>query len=155
VLERRGRLDASTLEKAMHDPARELRVHALRVVAERKEPGDAVLRGAREALKDGDAMVRRNAAEALGQHPSSANLRPLLDLRQAAPAEDTHLVHVVRMALRDQLRADSAWAELASGGWSERDARAIADVATGVPTAASAHYLLRHVGRVDEPQGTV
>ena len=53
--------------------------------------------------------MQRAAADALGRHPDPENIRPLLDLRQQVPADDTHLLHVVRMALRDQLRAAAHW----------------------------------------------
>ncbi|MEJ7640370.1 MAG: HEAT repeat domain-containing protein [Singulisphaera sp.] len=122
ILERRGRLDDSTLETAARDDSREVRVHAMRILGERAELDgplhDLVLGG----LKDGDAFVRRAAAEALGLHPDASHIRPLLDLRQSSPAEDTHLVHMTRMALRDQLRPATSWPRLADLSLSERDA---------------------------------
>ncbi len=78
-------------------------------------------------------------------HPAPENVRPLLDLRHGVPADDTHLMHVVRMALRDQFRPAGAYDHLPRDGWTERDARAVADVSLGVPTAAAAAYLLRHL----------
>jgi putative heme-binding domain-containing protein len=153
VLQRRGHLDDSTLERAAADPARELRIHAMRVIAERSDPAGSITKRAREALKDQDPMVQRCAAEALGRHADFENVRPLLALRQAAPAEDTHLIHVARMALRDQFLDASAWNALSATSLNERDARDIADIATGVPTAESAKYLLSHVARYAEPAG--
>jgi hypothetical protein len=41
-----------------------------------------------------------------GRHPQFANIAALFQLLAEAPAKDTHLVHVARMALRDQLRDD-------------------------------------------------
>ena len=64
-------------------------------------------------LKDADPFVRRAAAEALGLHPDAANIRPLLDLRQSSPPRTRTCVHVVRMALRDQLRPATSWPRLA------------------------------------------
>ena len=70
-------------------------------------------------LKDADPNVQRAAADALGRHPATENLRPLLDLRHAVPAEDTHLLHVVRMALRDQLLEAAVWQSIPLKDWTE------------------------------------
>ena len=96
--------------------------------------------------------MRRAAADALGRHPSTDNIDPLLKLRHAVPSADTHLLHVVRMALRDQLKTKEAWAGLPRAGWKEADERAVADVALGVPGAETASYLLQHVRRRTEGQ---
>jgi putative heme-binding domain-containing protein len=155
VLERLGQLEAATLAKAAADPARELRVHAMRVIAEEGTPEESLLDRAREALGDRDPLVARCAAEALGQHPAFANLRPLLKLRQSADPKDTHLLHMVRMALRDQFRPASAWERIPDLHPSERDARDIADVAPGVPTPEAAAYLMGHIKHYSEPQNTL
>lgn len=151
VLERSGALSGQTLARAARDKDRAVRVHSMRVLAERRqwlEYDPAVVSDRQlvlEGLKDGDPFVKRAAAEALGAHPAPEHVRPLLDLYHAVPADDTHLMHVVRMALRDQLRASSVWAQLPLAEWSERDHRALADVAPGVPTAEAAEYLLHHL----------
>lgn len=155
VLHRRGQLDDSTLERATADPAREVRVHAFRVIAERPRLGGSLAKRTREGLKDQDPLVQRCAAEALGRHPDFENVGPLLALRQSASADDTHLIHMVRMALRDQFLPASAWTELAMTSLAERDARDVADIATGVPSAEAAKYLLGHVTRFPEPFGTL
>jgi putative heme-binding domain-containing protein len=49
------------------------------------------------------------------------------------------------MALRDQFRPAATWAKLSPEGWPERDARAVADVALGVPSAEAAAFLLGHL----------
>ena len=146
VLERTGNLDDKTLAAAAGDKETLVRVHALRVLSERSRLGEPQHKLAIEALKDANAHVRRAAADALGQHPNAANLRPLLDLRHAVPAADTHLLHVVRMALRNQLRNEARW-PFPLMNWTERDENAIADVALGVPSAESARFLLEHLRR--------
>jgi putative heme-binding domain-containing protein len=145
VLQRQGALEDSTLAAAAKDKDRAVRVHAQRVLAEcgkwsASERG-LVLAG----LKDRDPNVQRAAADALGRHPEADNLRPLLDLRHAVPKEDTHLLHVVRMALRDQLRDKTTWAKLPLEPWAERDELAVADVSLGVPSPEAADFLLRYL----------
>jgi putative heme-binding domain-containing protein len=150
VLERRGALDDRDLSAATHDPDAPVRVHAQRILAERAQlpppQRELVLAG----LRDADAFVQRAAADALGRHPSSDNVRPLLALRHHVPKEDTHLLYVVRMALRDQFLLDAAWQQFPLASLDEADARAVADVSTGVPRAAAADFLLQYFGRWSE-----
>ena len=77
-------------------------------------------------------------------------MRPLLKLRQATPADDTHLLHVARIALRDQLKTADVWNGLDTLALSERDRRDIADVAMGVHSPESAAYLLGYLGNHEE-----
>ncbi|MBI1917696.1 MAG: c-type cytochrome [Planctomycetes bacterium] len=144
VLERCGVLADDTLTAAAGDRETVVRVHAQHVLAERRELTAAQRKLAVDGLKDRDAHVQRAAADALGRHPHSENVRPLLELRHAVPTADTHLLHTVRMALRDQLQAGDTW-RLPLAKWSERDREAIADVALGVPTPAAARFLFDHL----------
>ena len=127
-----------------------VRVHAQHVLAQRPKWTLAEHGLALAGLKDADPNVKRAAADALGLHPATENLRPLLDLRHAVPAEDTHLLHVVRMALRDQLLDATVWQCIPLKDWTERDARAVADVCLGAPTPEAAAYLLKHLGQYPE-----
>jgi putative heme-binding domain-containing protein len=151
VLHRRGLIDDETLKAAAGAAAQAVRVHAQRLLGETpaltRPLRDLVLQG----MSDPDPLVRRCAAAALGRHPDAAFIRPLLDLRQAADPDDTHLVHVVRMALRDQFRTEAGWAALETGTWTERDRRDVADVATGVPSTPAARFLLAQLRREDQP----
>jgi putative heme-binding domain-containing protein len=155
VLEQQGKLGLPQLGAAADEKARVVRVHVMRILSERKalpkEERELVLAG----LKDRDAFVQRAAAEALGQHPDAANLKPLLALRHAAPADDTHLLHMTRMALRNQLKPSATWKAVGETKWSEQDARALADVCPGVPSAEAAHFLLAHIQRYAEPRNAV
>src|SRR5262249_29948754 len=96
-------------------------------------------------LKDGDPFVQRAAAEALGRHPSAANVPPLLELRHRVPAGDTHLLHVVRMALRNQLTSADVWERLALAQASKRDKAALADVSLGTSSPKAAAFLLAYL----------
>jgi putative heme-binding domain-containing protein len=145
VLQRLNALDDKTLTAAGKDNDRLVRVHAMRILGDRRELA-AELRGtAVAALQDEDPLVQRTAAEAMGRHPLASNVRPLLDLRLRVPAGDTHLLHVVRMALRDQLVPRSTWTALDRNAWNEKDRGAIADVCLGIPTTEAAAFLLAHL----------
>src|SRR5205823_235641 len=93
-----------------------------------------------------DALVRRCAADALGQHPGVANVKWLLDL-QADPA-DSHLLYVRKMALRNQLVPAGNLAKLSETKLSDADVIAIADACVGVATADAGNFLLAHVGEI-------
>jgi putative heme-binding domain-containing protein len=147
-MERLRVLDYEVLAAAADDDEREVRVQAMRVLSERKDLTNKehalLLTGLKD--KDKDPFVQRYAADALGRHSDVENLSPLLALRQGVPAADTHLLHTVRMAIRDTLRLPAAWKELAK--LSENDQKAIGDVAPGVPTAESAAYLVNHLQKL-------
>ncbi len=151
ILERLGALDDTTLAAAAKDSDSTVRVHAMRVLSERARLSvqtDALLLA---GLKDADPFVQRAAADALGQHPAASHVKPLMELQNAVPADDTHLAHTLRMALRNQLRAPEAWTAMpASLLTNEQEARAMAEMAPGVPNAAAAAFLLAHVQRYSE-----
>lgn len=154
VLQRTDKLDEDTIKAAAKDREALVRTHTMRVLAERAKITDAQRELVVEALKDADAFVQRGAAEALGQHPAPQNVWPLLDLRHRVPADDTHLLHMVRMALRDQLKAEGSWTAVRKGDWQERDYRALADIATGVSSPDSGSFLLSHLRyNYKEPEG--
>ncbi len=150
VLERLGALDDATRSACWKSGAL-VRNHVQRILAGRKTLTESHHEIALAGLDDPNPHVQRAAADALGQHADATNIRPLLALRHKVPAADTHLLHVVRMALRDQLRPAENAKQVAAKMWGLRDERALADVALGVPSAESAHFLLVHVKRDPTP----
>jgi putative heme-binding domain-containing protein len=136
VHERLGKLDEGAVRRLAADSEGAVRTHLWKALGERKtwtyEGGMA-----RSALADSDAWVRRAAAEALGLHPDAANVKPLAMLWEKTDAKDPHLIHVARIALRNQLLLPGAVAGL-DGEHRDR----IADVLQGAPTPDAAKYLL-------------
>jgi putative heme-binding domain-containing protein len=155
VLERLGALDDDTLKAACGHGDALVRNHAQRILAGRKTLTPPQHSWVLAGLSDENANVQRAAADALGQHPDPANLRPLLDLRHRVPAADTHLLHVVRMALRNQLLPADNWKSVAAGTWSKQDRQALADVALGVHSADAAHFLLGQIKAQPYPGGAL
>jgi hypothetical protein len=155
VLQRLGGLDEKTLVAACHANDVLVRVHAQRILSERRELTPALRDAALAGLHDTDAFVQRAAAEALGAHPRPDNIAPLLVLRRNIPPADTHLLHAVRMALRDQLRTPEAWQKIGGLVLGEQDQRAIADVCLGVHDAPSAEFLKRYLKGVAESKNVV
>jgi putative heme-binding domain-containing protein len=152
VLNRLGQLDDGLLIASAGDVGHELRVHALKVLVDRPDLTGPLEKLALDRLTDTDPFVRRAAALVLGAHPSRNHIRPLLALRQTTAADDTHLIHVARMALRDQLKTAPIWSSLEGLKLNERDLRDIADVATGVHNKEAAGFLLAHLKKYEEPK---
>jgi putative heme-binding domain-containing protein len=145
VLQRLGALDASMLKAFAADGDRDVRVHAMRVLAETSTWDDAQRELATAGLKDADPVVQRCAADAIGQHPAMENVRPLLDAREHAPKSDLHLIHVIRMALRNQLNDTGIADQLPPAGASEADVRNLVDVAVGATSPGAAMLVVKHL----------
>lgn len=111
ILERVGRLSDEELDAATEDGSRVVRVHAQKALAERPLWRTAERAWALGALGDGDAFVRRAAADGMGRHPNESFIDPLLDAWERTDPEDTHLIHVLRMALRQQLLNLNDWSQ--------------------------------------------
>lgn len=128
---------------ALADPNALVRTHAFRLLTEQAQPTPRSLELARAAAaNDPDALVQRCAVEALGQHPQKENLPVLLQLRSRVPAGDTHLLYVVRKAIRDQLNQPNLFAAVLAEKWSDADRLAFLDVAVSVRSAAAAAFLV-------------
>jgi putative heme-binding domain-containing protein len=145
ALERLGGLEPAVIEKLAADANPAVRVHVSKMLAERANDDSSLTR---KAIADADPFVRRAAADALARHPSVDNVRLLADLWAATPVDDTHLIHVARMALRDQLLPAGAYAKVqeladADAGLAER----LANVSLGVPNEASASFVLWHLNK--------
>ncbi len=152
VLNRLGGLDDERLIACAGDADRELRVHCLKMLVNRSGLTETLEKLTLDRLTDADPFVRRAAAEVVGAHPDLNHIRPLLVLRQNTAPDDTHLIHVARMAIRDQLKTAGVWSKLGELKLSERDLRDIADVATGVHDTNAAAFLLNHLEKFDEPK---
>ena len=156
VLHRLGALDDATLASAARDAVEAVRVHAFRILADRPRLGAEGKALALLAIEgDAPAEVRRAAVEVLDRHPTPDQIRPLVTLAaflgQVAPTPDTHLRHVTRMALRDQLGDGPAWAKVAALNLGPAEQKALADVAPGVPSEGSARFLLAYLPGHPEP----
>lgn len=150
VLYRLDSLELDLLGRAARSSDYTVRTHAMKVLSE-TSPWQT---GHRElvlaALQDSNPHVQRAAADALGQHPDYEHISPLLSLRRAVPEADDHLLHTVRMALRNQLRPPAVLSRVQTQAWSQEEARILADVAAGVPSAEAGSFLLHHLQKVQE-----
>jgi putative heme-binding domain-containing protein len=139
ALERLGGVADELLQRLAHDDDRMVRTHVMKLLAERSWDDSPLVDA---GLTDSDPFVRRAAADALARHPASRNGQPLLKLWRETDAADTHLVHVARMALRDQLLEPGVYGRLASLVGDDSDSlQRLTEVSLGVPNAESAAFV--------------
>jgi len=143
VLNRRSRKPpfdgggASAALRGIANPPVEDKVEILHQVAEFGfakgwiTPADLLL-----SLRDTSARVRLAAVQAAQAHPVLENLAPLLSSLIATPPEDEVLILATRIAIREHLMLDGAFAQVKN-----QDAPLIAPIALAVPTSDSAAYL--------------
>ncbi len=143
ALERLGGLETPMIDSLAHDANREVRVHLFKLLAERSWDDSPLVRA---ALAEPDPFVRRAAADALGRHPRIENVKPLLELWASTAADDTHLIHVTRMALRDHLLKPGMYAELSQAvGDDAVHLDRLANVSLGAPNPDSAAFIWRQL----------
>ncbi len=109
TLHRLGALAPEHLERLMADPDRLVRVHAIRASSELPQWTDAQRSSIRDRLKDADPFVQRATADAMSQHVHPDQIAALLEAWSATVDQDTHLIHTLRMALRNHLTADGGF----------------------------------------------
>jgi putative heme-binding domain-containing protein len=143
VLFRLDALNAETVTQLAGDSDRLVRVHLMKALAELSGLREGERRILQRALSDEDAFVRRAAVDALGQHPDSVDLHPLIDLWNQTDEKDTHLIHAIRMTLRNILRNTGVpkIIKLTESDSTQYTFR-IADICLGIKSAPSAQYLL-------------
>ncbi len=150
ALHRLGQLDDARLLAALDSPDAHIRTHAVRISRERKTTGQ-VLAAVRARLADPDAIVARCATDALAAAPARENFRPLLDLLRRTPAEDDHLIHSTRMAIRDQLRAPAVANGISLDGLSAADLKPLLEIMLAVPGEATAELRFTLFEKTDVP----
>ncbi len=146
ILHRLGHLDTTQLAAAAGNPNRDIRVHAMRILAQYSVPfGDAERELAHAGLQDSDPLVQRQAADALRAHPAGPSVRRLLELATTIPAEDSHLGYVTALALRDQLREKEVLKSVLEEIWTEAELHSLQTALVGVRSAPAAHFLLKRI----------
>ena len=147
ALERTGGIAPEMFAEALRHPDRAVRTHAMRLIGETSDMSMSDRVAAEHGLIDEEPVVRRSAADALGRHPDRVSLRPLLDARRAADPADTHLVYVLRMAIRDTMAADpdASWPNIHDPDYDAADRAVLADIAPGVAALPSVRFLLDYL----------
>ena len=159
ALQRLGALTDEELARLAAGRTELEQVHAVRLLAARPAWSGAQRQWLLDSLKAKNPHVRRAAAATLGGRPHASQLRPLLAaLRQAAVVEavqvtghrgpDDHLIHTLRIALRNHLQQAGALARLQAPKLNAVELDLVLEIALGVRHPAAAELLLQHWARV-------
>lgn len=142
------------LDKAATHADALVRVHVMRILATHEKWSDPHVDYTTTALADADPFVRRAAAEAIGLHPSVAGVRALLSARQAADPQDSHLVHTIRVALRNSLRESGMLAKLSGQELKDVDRKVIGEILPAIPGEEAGAFVVTYLKNTDADAAT-
>lgn len=141
VIERLSGLTAAEVRSLAMDSEPLVRTHLVRALGTRQSLGDTRATILDRLTQDDHSTVVRAAAEVLGWHVDAANLTPLMVAWQASAREDTHRIHQIRIALRNNLKELGDFPSRA-GNFAEADAKSrLLDIALGISNADSAAFV--------------
>ncbi len=141
------RLDAITddmLAAAAIHADSTIRVHALRIMAEQKQPHSSLYALAAAALNDPNPHVQRAATELLSRHNHPESVEALVAFGKKVPDNDAHMIYTIRLTLRNLLRNEALMASVVSRSWTPEESAVLATVLPGVQTPAAASLLYRY-----------
>jgi len=146
LLAERKSLTAAELTKAAQDSNERVRIHAFRALREWSSlpESSAILK---IGFRDESAMVRRAAASAAATHPEAAKdiSVALIRLLHTTDLRDVHLRHTIRISLRDLLRDESVFRDVAAASPLMMDRRVIADLSLAIKSDAAAEFVAANV----------
>jgi putative heme-binding domain-containing protein len=158
VLYRLGKAENSDYARLLKDSSPLVRLHA--VLAAGSGPKPIPSEWAVQALQDKDAFVRRAAAFGAARVEDGSTVKALLQLRRSVPADDTHLLYVARMTLRDAVNQPlkqerTVLDAMREKNLSEEDSRTLADAAAAITNRSAGAFLLTHLQKYSEPRETM
>jgi putative heme-binding domain-containing protein len=155
VLARLNALPENITDAALKHADPLIRVHAYRVLGERKLVAAKYLDLARTALSDENAHVRRAAVEVLGRNPHASNIAAILSLYQSAGAQDSHLKYTALLAFRDNLRNAEVMKSVLKQKWDDQQLAILYKVAGDVPSKDAAVFALNYLEKHDVDKQTL
>lgn len=155
LLWRLEQLDAPLIHKLAQDPASIVRLHLVRALGETANWNADISELVRAKLLDSDPFVQRATAEALARHPHPQNLQPLVRLWKECPTDDVQLIHAIRIAIRNQLRAAPAIEQIASVKLDRDELAKVVDIALAVPSESAAWFTFDYIRQHDVEQPVV
>lgn len=142
ILHRLGSLDDRLLDRALASREQVVKIHALRILEERKAITDEHHQRVAEALKSDDPFIRRGAAEVLTRFPRPENLALLMDLYEKTSVEDTHLRYTALLGLRNNLKNTSVMWRVPAMPWTDAQLVLLNKALLDVPSSAGAAFVL-------------
>ena len=150
VLHRLDALSNDLLEKSAAHNDLVVRVHSMRILAEKEPLDNSFFALVSKSLEDKDPHVKRAATELLAKFSTMSSFSLALSERGDVPEHDTHQLYTTRLVLRNLLRNDALMKEVVAGEWKQQDADYIIDVLLGVPSIDAAIFLASHIGKASE-----
>jgi putative heme-binding domain-containing protein len=148
ALHRLGGLKFEELSVASRSQDTNLRVHVMKILAEKQNWTEEDRALVHKGLVDANPHLQRAAAEATARHPQLANVAPLLTLIEQVPGTDDHLRHTARIALRNQLREGAAWSAVQKTTLPESSVQTLVGIAAGIPSSEAAEFLVDHLDKL-------
>ena len=141
VLQRLNSMDDLTLADAFQKGNERTRIHAMRVCSELTgNPGfDSLIR---LGLRDPSALVCRAAADSAGRHNSVDIAKEVVNAIAVCPQNDVHLLHGLKIALRNQLSDDTVAQWFATSSPPASASRVLAEVIPAVTTSSAAELAI-------------
>lgn len=128
--------------------------HAMRSYSMAKSLTDLQRDQLLKGLNSTDPMIRRVAVESLVGHPSETNVRPLLVALEKSIGEDHNSKYAMRVALRDSLNNLNDWDKSSrKTSWNGNEVKTLSGIATAVPNAAAATFLMNHLKELSTDGG--
>ncbi len=153
LLLRLGKLDQNILQQVVHDDDELVRVHGFRALNELSSreslSAEVVQTLLGHGFSDASPLVRRTAVLASSRHQQETSVRALMDLFRSTAADDVHLRHAIRMAVRDHLRNDD-WFRRIANDLAEGDVPFLADICLALRTPAAGEFIAARVDSLSQ-----
>ncbi len=150
VLHRLDALPNDLILKSMAHSEPVIRLHSMRILAEKDSLEASFFDLVSKSLDDKDPHVKRAATELLVKFATMPSLQLALSERGDVPDYDTHQIYTTRLVLRNLLRNDALMKAAVAKEWQPKEADYIVDVLLGVPSAEAAVFLANHIGKTSE-----
>ncbi|MHB1179366.1 MAG: PVC-type heme-binding CxxCH protein [Daejeonella sp.] len=151
ILFRLQALPDDILDQALNHRDPVVRVHAYRILTEKKVLPDKYLDMALKSLADTNMHVQRVAAEVLGNSPDIGNVEALLAMYNKAGEKDTHLKYTALLAVRENLRNNMVMQKVVARKWKEEQLNVLVRVIRDVPSKEAALFAMEYLQNHDLP----
>ena len=119
--------------------------HSLKAISERKELDRIAKDHVALYLFSKESLIRRASAGVTQFHPTKEYVLPLIDAIRRTPPEDTQLLQVLKMSLRENLKEVRDLSELQPMLRSKEAEEIVASVCLGIHDELAGHYLIHFV----------
>lgn len=155
ILFRLQALSDVMLDQALKSTDPMVRVHALRILTEKKVIPVKYRNMALQALTDTNSHVQRIAAEVLGKSPWTENVKGLMAMYHSAGEKDSHLKYTALLSIRENLRNHKVMQQILSQQWKEEQSSVLIKVIRDVPSKEAARFAMNYLQQHDLPHAVL